>query len=54
MAPGAALMVEIGPAQSTAVAAILADAGLCVSGIVPDLDQRPRVVLARAGGKSAL
>ncbi len=48
MAPGALLMVEIGPAQSMAVAAILAGAGLCVTNVVPDLDQRARLVLARA------
>ena len=47
MAPGALLMVEVGPTQSMAVAAILADAGLCVTAVIPDLDGRARVVLAR-------
>lgn len=54
MAPRAVLMVEVGPTQSMAVAAILAGAGLSVTGIIPDLDGRARVVLARAGGKSPL
>jgi release factor glutamine methyltransferase len=53
MTPGALLMLEVGPAQSMDVAAILADAGLSVLGVIPDLDGRARVVLARAGGKSA-
>ncbi len=48
MAPGAWLMVEIGPTQSEAVAAILAGAGLSVLRVIPDLDHRPRVILARA------
>ncbi len=48
MAPGAWLMVEIGPTQSDAVAAIFAGAGLSVLRVIPDLDQRPRVILARA------
>lgn len=46
MAPGARLMVEIGPTQSHEVAAILAGAGLRVIQLVPDLDQRPRVLIA--------
>ncbi|HET7408941.1 MAG TPA: peptide chain release factor N(5)-glutamine methyltransferase, partial [Paracoccaceae bacterium] len=46
MAPGARLMVEIGPTQSHAVAAILAATGLRVTHVIPDLDQRPRVVIA--------
>ena len=54
MAPGALLMAEIGPTQSIPATAIFADAGLSVVGLIPDLDQRPRLVLARAGGKSAL
>ncbi len=49
MRSGALLMVEIGPTQSIDVAAILAGAGLLVTDIIPDLDQRPRLVLARAG-----
>jgi release factor glutamine methyltransferase len=47
-------MLEVGPTQSMQVAAVLAGAGLLVTGIVPDLDGRARLVLARAGGKSAL
>lgn len=49
MARDAWLMVEIGPTQSDAVAAILAGAGLSVLRVIPDLDQRPRVILARSG-----
>lgn len=48
MAPGALLMVEIGPTQYEAVAAIFAGAGLSVLRVLPDLDQRPRTILARA------
>lgn len=47
LAPGGRLMVEIGPAQSHAVAAILAGGGLRVMAVIPDLDQRPRVVIAQ-------
>jgi release factor glutamine methyltransferase len=53
MDPEAWLMVEIGPTQSELVAAIFAGAGLSVLRVIPDLDQRPRVILARAGRKSA-
>jgi release factor glutamine methyltransferase len=49
MAPDAWLMVEIGPTQSDAVAAILAAAGMSILRVIPDLDHRPRVILARAG-----
>jgi release factor glutamine methyltransferase len=48
MAPRALLMMEVGPTQSMTVAAILAAAGLSVIGVIPDLDQRARLVLARA------
>jgi release factor glutamine methyltransferase len=48
MAPGALLMVEIGAGQSEAVAVTLAAAGLSVMRVIPDLDRRPRVILARA------
>ncbi|MEM9058873.1 MAG: peptide chain release factor N(5)-glutamine methyltransferase [Pseudomonadota bacterium] len=41
------LMVEIGAGQSHAVAGLLASAGLLVQAIIPDLDQRPRVIIAR-------
>lgn len=44
--PDGMLMVEIGPTQSHAVAAILVNAGLTVRAVIPDLDQRPRVVIA--------
>lgn len=47
MAPDALLMLEIGPTQSHEVSAILASAGFNVVAILPDLDQRPRAVLAR-------
>jgi release factor glutamine methyltransferase len=46
MAPRARLMVEIGPTQSHEVAAILAGAGLRVTHVIPDFDQRPRVMIA--------
>jgi hypothetical protein len=46
MAPGCRLMVEIGPALSHEAAAILAGAGLRVTHVIPDLDQRPRVLIA--------
>lgn len=46
LAPGGMLMVEIGPTQSHAVAAILVNSGLTVRAVIPDLDQRPRVVIA--------
>ena len=46
--PGGLVLFEIGPTQYDAVAAILASAGLSVRMLVPDLDQRPRVVVAQA------
>lgn len=48
LSPHGTLMVEIGPTQSLQVSAIFANAGLLVHGIIPDLDQRPRVVIAHA------
>lgn len=48
LAPGGIVMVEIGPTQSEAVAALFAGAGLNVQMIIPDLDQRARVVVAQA------
>lgn len=48
LAPGGLVMVEIGPTQSEAVAALFASAGLNVQMIIPDLDQRARVVVAQA------
>ena len=48
LAPGALVLLEIGPTQAMEVSAILATAGLNVLAVLPDLDQRPRVVMARA------
>lgn len=47
LAPGGRLLVEIGPAQGRAVAALFAAAGLADIRILPDLDGRDRVVAAR-------
>ncbi|MFT4148926.1 MAG: peptide chain release factor N(5)-glutamine methyltransferase [Paracoccaceae bacterium] len=46
LAPGGRLMVEVGPTQGDAVAALLSAAGLENPRILPDLDGRPRVVAA--------
>lgn len=46
LSPGGLIMVEIGPTQYHEVAAILASAGLIVHAEIPDLDQRPRVIVA--------
>lgn len=48
LAPGGRLMVEIGPTQGAAVAALFAQAGLCDLRVLPDMDGRDRVVAARA------
>lgn len=48
LAPGGRLLVEIGPTQGTAVAALLAGAGLIGVAVHPDLESRDRVVEARA------
>ena len=48
LAPGGIAMVEIGPTQYEAVAALLAASGLNVLMVIPDLDQRARVVVAQA------
>lgn len=48
LAPGGRLMVEIGPTQAAAVAALFAAAGLGAIEIRRDLDGRDRVVAARA------
>ena len=45
--PQGRLIVEIGPTQGAAVAALLAAQGLQDIGILPDLDGRDRVVVAR-------
>ena len=47
LAPGGRLMVEIGPTQGEAVAALFRQAGLHGVEVVPDLDGRDRVVLGR-------
>jgi len=47
LAPGGRLMVEIGPTQGAAVAALMRAAGLAEPRILPDLDGRDRVVAAR-------
>jgi release factor glutamine methyltransferase len=51
--PGGRLLLEIGPTQSEAVSALLAEAGLEEIGMVRDLDGRPRVIRARADGKTS-
>jgi release factor glutamine methyltransferase len=48
LAPGGFVMVEIGPTQYEAVAALLATSGLNVLMVIPDLDQRARVIIAQA------
>lgn len=45
--PGGRLMVEIGPTQAAAVTALFAAQGLTDIRILPDLDGRDRVVIAR-------
>jgi release factor glutamine methyltransferase len=50
LAPGGRLLLEIGPTQGRAVAALLASVGLADIRILPDLDGRDRVVAARAAG----
>jgi len=49
LAPGGALIVEIGHRQGAAVAALFRDAGLSEVCVLPDLDGRDRVVCGRAG-----
>jgi release factor glutamine methyltransferase len=46
LTPGGRVMVEIGPTQGAAVAALMADAGLSEITVLPDLDGRDRVVSA--------
>ena len=45
LAPGGRLMVEVGPTQGQAVAALWQGAGLTAVAILPDLDGRDRVVV---------
>lgn len=47
LAPGGRAILEIGPTQAAAVAAILAGAGLACEPPCPDLDGRPRAIRAR-------
>lgn len=47
LVPGGWLMVEIGPAQGAAVAALARAAGLCRVAVRQDMDGRDRVVVAR-------
>lgn len=51
--PGGRLLVEIGPTQGPAVAALFAAAGLAEVRVLPDLDGRDRVVVGeKQGGDS--
>ncbi len=50
LVPSGRVLVEIGPTQGHAVAALLQAAGLAETRIIPDLDGRDRVVLARMPG----
>lgn len=47
LAPGGRILLEIGPTQGAAVAALMARAGLRGVAVLPDLDGRDRVVTAR-------
>jgi release factor glutamine methyltransferase len=49
LAPGGALMLEIGPTQAAAVGAILRAQGFARLSCLPDLDGRDRVIVAEAG-----
>lgn len=48
--PGGRLIVEIGPTQGAAVAALFAAAGLCDIKVRPDMDGRDRIVTAHQPG----
>jgi release factor glutamine methyltransferase len=48
LVPGGRLMVEIGPTQAGEVAALFRAAGLTDIRVIPDMDGRDRVVVARA------
>ncbi len=52
LAPGGALMLEIGPRQGRAVAAMLRRAGLGRIRVLPDLDGRDRVVIGLKPAKT--
>jgi release factor glutamine methyltransferase len=45
LAPGGRVLLEIGPTQGPAVMALLAQAGFTGLRVVPDLDERPRVIV---------
>jgi release factor glutamine methyltransferase len=45
--PGGALVMEIGAGQADEVTAIVADSGLTLEQIAPDLQGIPRIVVAR-------
>ena len=47
LAPGARVLLEIGPTQAAAVSGLLAEAGLEAVRVRPDMDGRDRVVEAR-------
>jgi release factor glutamine methyltransferase len=47
LTPGGTLIVEIGPTQGAAVAALMRRAGFTDIGVLPDLDGRDRVVRGR-------
>ena len=47
LTPGGRILVEIGPSQGKSVAALFQAAGLAEDRIIPDLDGRDRVVVAR-------
>lgn len=49
LTPGGRLMVEIGAGQGAAVSQLFESAGLCHVCILPDLDNRDRVVVGRKG-----
>lgn len=49
LTPGGSLMVEIGPTQAAAVAAMMRERGFDGIQVLPDLDGRDRVVSARFG-----
>ena len=44
--PGGRLLLEVGSGQSEAVCTLLAECGWTVRAVIPDLDHRPRVVVA--------
>jgi release factor glutamine methyltransferase len=46
LAPGGRFLLEIGPQQAAEVTRILANAGIAVTGVLPDMDGRDRVVCA--------